>query len=250
MIALLLASCAFPESDYARRERLDAEREAAWSDRFREVKKAPVWRGTVLRHKDGVPIVDLGSGVRYAVHFAHIWRTTCASNDREYNERVAALLPVASPVVAVRSQPLRWEDGWMTETGVEAFVYPGDDEEPTGLTVNETLVAEGLAKPEPFVAPDDPARVERIDKIERSLSPLNFRYWKRFDGAWMRGWNERSGLIGECRSKSERRAAYLEQRHEDYWDEVREAEERRRRWERNHPYDPSCDGDGDGVCYE
>jgi hypothetical protein len=264
MVLLLLYGCGLTDDPTARAEKVEASRSAANDAWFATNERAPVMRGIVTAYRGHDPVVETG---RYdiVVTLARIWPNGCGPlHSGDYYPRLRQLLPVGTRVAAVRSQPLKVEhvDGIKPLLIEDAFVYtagpaleadwiPSPKAAFQGETVNEQLVAAGYAEPDPMAPGLETPDEQPVMAVRSELSKLDFAYWARFASAEAASWDARVGRVADCRTARENHIKAMVRLKHQFEVDVARLHRRQLLYIRTHTYySPSCDGDGDGICYE
>lgn len=228
--ALGVTACAPSAQEVARVERvaLDKAQEDLADD--------PVWVGKVVGYKgliDDLVVVDYGARYPAEVDLARILPidrcdyTVQDDYDAQYTAAIQKGAPIGATVAVVRS---RQRDGSFAY-GTDGFLHPVTaDGQPdlTARSLNQRLVAAGLAQPDPTVVVrpgyGQETVAESVAQQREWLHELDFDYWSSFVTAYVVADNKRLGPVGACASYDVKVIAEREARE-------REHERDRRRYE-------------------
>lgn len=250
-VAGLLAGCGGPSE-----RELAAEREAAQERAFDEIDDAPVWIGTVLAFEDTYydPITfDYGGRYEVPVDVARIMAVEdCdpaagSANTRAFTASLREKAPVGARLALVRSED---EFGTRDSEGFLRRLRPDGTPDMDAPSINEEMVAAGVAVPDPQVAlrerygtpADDLDAVLARQRTE--MSAVDFENWSAFVAAHRTADEQRVGPAGAC-------ADYAVEQERQRERDDREAEARQRRFEvgpdgRRGTADDFTDVDDDG----
>lgn len=225
-----VTACAPSAEELARIERVSREQaqEALADD--------PVWVGEVVGYKgliDDLVVLDYGAKYPAEIDLARILpirRCDYAVKDdygQQYTAAIQKGAPIGATVAVVRS---RDRDGRFS-VGDDGFLHPVTADGKPDLaarSLNQRLVAAGLAQPDPTVVvrPEHGQLTvaESVAQQRERMHELDFGYWSSFVTAYVVADKKRLGPVGACASYEVKVRAEREARE-------RERERDRRRYE-------------------
>lgn len=256
VVALLVGTSVAGCGDRFTERRAAYEQEQQRERALDDLGRQPVWTGTVAAF-DAEAIfnfITFDYGGRYPtdIQLARIRPIECdLETDREYRkafvQRLSVTVPAGAKFALVRSTD---RGGDPEDSGFLHYLTPEGRPDMSRPTVNEEMVATGLAEPDPEVELRSSGSYEPtplpqvVDQNRELMSDLDFGYWERFVRAFVEADERREATAGACAEKAiQDRQTYLR--------EAREAEERYRRLElgpdgRRGTADDFSDYDGDG----
>lgn len=204
LVLTMLAACGPSEFELAAQKREAAEAKE------RELDEAPVWVGTVVGYDgiiDDLIVLDYGGKYEARIDLAHIdWvDSECEyATEIDYNAIYTAAIhkaaPIGGKIAVVRAE--RSYGGYERDKGFVHFVNAAGAADTSRTSLNERMVAQGVAMPDPEVAlrPEsyEHTLAETVAQQRDSLPPLNFRYWERFVRAYNHVDVNRVGPVGKC----------------------------------------------------
>lgn len=188
-----------------------------------------IWVGRVTGHEDDKIVIEYGAADPASVRLARIkaFRRDCTPGTlagQEYSAAIVAFAPVGSRIAVVRSRERdgRFRSPQEHKGFVHALRPDGKTPDVSAASLNEQLVRDGLAVPNPKPA-GGPALASFMAARKGAYSAKDYFYWSRFVNAYGAAHAGEVGTLGECIARDA--ALALEQ--EQY--RKQEGEDRRRR---------------------
>lgn len=256
VVALSVAACAPSAEEVARLQKVALEKAQE------ELEDDPIWVGKVVGYDgliDDLVVVDYGAKYPARVDLARILpidRCDYSAKD-DFDEQYTAAIqkgaPIGATVAVVRSKE---RDGRFA-SGDDGFLHPVTADGKADLqarSLNQRLVAAGLAQPDPtvLVRPDDyqDTIAETIALQRERLSELDFGYWSSFVTAYVVADKKRLGPVGACAAYQLVVIAKREEREREYERDRRRYElgpDGRRGTRDDNSYGSSGGGGGGGF---
>ncbi|HLS77601.1 MAG TPA: hypothetical protein VK083_12500 [Nocardia sp.] len=164
-------------------------------------RKAPIFAAEV-KSVSGNRVTFTAHGREVSAQLARV--TTfgvCGTEMREpFDTRLAILLPVAAQVTVVRAQPDEPYSAVFVHLGAAGDVSAP----PTGPSVNEQLVAEGVATIDGARRDSATSYDEQVAAVRAQSAPVAAPYVDAIAAADTLAWENRVGPIADCRARLER----------------------------------------------